>query len=465
MKILKYVRKEGRPVVANLAAQLGALVCLGAASVVIARTGGPAAVGNYSLLRLLPWLVGRVLSCGMPSGVAFFLAGASRDDPRLRPTIIALTLAAGAAGTAIWILAAHALRDGLFHTMAVNLIVFAGLAVFTQLIVTTTKACLQGEGDMTGMNWAILLEEFTFIPAFVIAWVAGLRGTGAIIFALVAADMATTAWICVRLARHRFFVRALPSLQLARQLASFGARSQVGDFLWLTSLRLDFAFVTFFAGPVILGIYAVASRVAELLRLIPVAFTWVLFPSYAKDGKALALPKARALLPRATLITVVAAVPLAVGAYVFIPIVYGPAFRPAVLPTEILICGLATIGVTGVIGPFLRGTGRPGLESLTVGAGAVLTLALDVVLIPRHHAAGAAVASSAAYLTTTALLLIAFRAVQRSQNTAPAHAATRGRPQPRHSYRYAPTGGSIEVIELAHSRGHRQLLAPEEVPS
>ncbi|MEA2588678.1 MAG: hypothetical protein QOH66_1605 [Actinomycetota bacterium] len=425
MKLLGYVQREGRPVVANLAAQLGALVCLAAASVVIARTGGAAAVGNYSLLRLLPWLAGRLLSCGMPSCITYFLAGPSRDNPRLRPTIIALTLGAGAVGTGVWILLAHVLQDSLFHTMAVNLIAFAGIAVFTQLSVTTTKACLQGEGDLTGMNWAIFLEELLFVPAFGIAWAAGLRGTGAVILALVLADMATTAWICLRLSRHNFFARGLPSVRLARQLASFGARSQIGDFLWLTSLRLDFAFVTFFAGPVTLGIYAVASRVAELLRLVPVAFAWVLFPSYAKDGKSLALPKARALLPRATLITMAAATPLALGSYVFIPVLYGPAFRPAILPTEILICGLATIGVTGVIGPFLRGIGRPGLESLAVGAGAVLTLGLDVVLIPRHHAAGAAVASSVAYLTTTALLLIAFFRVRRS------HAAGARAPAPR----------------------------------
>jgi O-antigen/teichoic acid export membrane protein len=436
VKLLSYVREEGRPVVANLAAQVGALACLGVASVVIARTGGPVAVGNYALLRLLPWLAGRVLSCGMPSCITYFLAGPSRNDPRLRPTITAVTLGAGALGALVWIVAAPLLRDGLFHGMALNLVVFAGVAVFTQLCVTTAKACLQGESEMGALNWAIFLEEFLFLPAFAVGWALGLRDTGVVIFALVVADLSITAWACVRLAPHGFFSWGRLSPRLARQLASFGARSQVGDFLWLTSLRLDFAFVTFFAGPVTLGIYAVASRVAELLRLIPVAFSWVLFPSYAKDGQTVALPKVRSMLPRATLVTMAGAIPLALGARIFIPIVYGPAFRSAVVPTEILILGLATVGVTGVIGPFLRGTGRPGLESVAVGAGAALTLVLDMVLIPRFHATGAAAASSAAYLTTTVLLLGAFLWVGRSR--AGAHSVTRGHPTPRHSYR-APT--------------------------
>jgi Na+-driven multidrug efflux pump len=44
-----------------------------------------------------------------------------------------------------------------------------------------------------------------------------------------------------------------------------------------------------------------------------------------------------------------------------------------------------------------------------MAAGVAVTVALDLVLIPRHGATGAAVASAVAYLTTTGALLIAFR--------------------------------------------------------
>jgi peptidoglycan biosynthesis protein MviN/MurJ (putative lipid II flippase) len=40
-----------------------------------------------------------------------------------------------------------------------------------------------------------------------------------------------------------------------------------------------------------------------------------------------------------------------------------------------------------------------------MGLGVVLTVALDVLLIPRFGASGAAVASSGAYLATAALLV------------------------------------------------------------
>jgi O-antigen/teichoic acid export membrane protein len=62
-------------------------------------------------------------------------------------------------------------------------------------------------------------------------------------------------------------------------------------------------------------------------------------------------------------------------------------------------------GASGVASAYLYGRGTPGLNSLVLGAGLVVTVVLDVTLIPRYGALGAAVASTAAYLSTDALLI------------------------------------------------------------
>ena len=53
----------------------------------------------------------------------------------------------------------------------------------------------------------------------------------------------------------------------------------------------------------------------------------------------------------------------------------------------------------------------------------VVTIALDVTLIPHYHAVGAAIASAAAYLTSSAALLFCYFAV-RKLGHAPRHKAT-----------------------------------------
>jgi hypothetical protein len=49
----------------------------------------------------------------------------------------------------------------------------------------------------------------------------------------------------------------------------------------------------------------------------------------------------------------------------------------------------------------------------------IITVALDIALIPTHHAMGAAVASAASYLTVTGCAVLAFRFLQRGNRVVP----------------------------------------------
>src|ERR1039457_2046635 len=87
-----------RASVTNLAAQGGALASVSAASLMVARAGGPAVVGEYALARVLPWLFGVVLSCGLPTSATFFLAGEHARDRSLRPTLALVGRGGGGLG-------------------------------------------------------------------------------------------------------------------------------------------------------------------------------------------------------------------------------------------------------------------------------------------------------------------------------------------------------------------------------
>jgi O-antigen/teichoic acid export membrane protein len=102
----------------------------------------------------------------------------------------------------------------------------------------------------------------------------------------------------------------------------------------------------------------------------------------------------------------VAAAALSLLAFPLFPWVFGEQFRPAILPAVIIVCGLVAEPAAGVGSAFLLGSGRPGLNSLLLGAGLVVTLVLDVLLIPSHAAVGAAWASALAYLLTDVLLVL-----------------------------------------------------------
>lgn len=428
--MIRLARAARHPFTENVVALAGSMAALGVATLWVARVGGPVAVGDYALLRILPWLLAVIVSGGLAGAISYFLAGPTRDDPRVRSTVIAIAVISAFVGAVLWVIGTPLLQRVFFKDAPESVILWVAVRVALRLAVITGKAAAQGTGDLRGSNRTILFEELMFLPAYGLLLMLGVRDMTAVVGALILADLATGLLAWTRLARRRFFAEAgWPSLQLARRIYVFGTRGQLGSLLSLLNLRFDFVFLAAIAGPAALGIYAVASKYAEVLRVVPIAANWVLYPRFARSEAAVATASSRKLIPRAAAITATIAVPLALAAGAVVPVLFGQAFGGAVLPAQILLVGLAAEGAAGVITAFFFGRGRPGLNSLAAGTGLIVTLVLDVILIPRLGAVGAAIASTAAYLTTTLMLVAWYRHVTRS--TPPpgfAQPVTKGQP-------------------------------------
>jgi O-antigen/teichoic acid export membrane protein len=400
------------PIAANLAARVGAIAALSLTSLLVARVVGPAGVGTLVLLRVLPWLAGLLLGSGCYGAAPYFLSGPHRAEPRYRATIPAMTLAAGATGALLWAAAAPILQRHFFTELSVTLVAVAGVTVVTQVLESTAKACSQGFDDLGGSNRIIVLEELLFLPVYGLFLLLGVDPYVGMVPALALADLLTAGPGWFRLWRRGFFAGAgRPSLALARRVAAFGFRAQLGTIALLLNARLDFAIVGALVGPAALGIYAVASRYAELVRLPSLAMNYVLYPSYARDGGKLAADRARAMIRRIGWIPAAVAVPMALAGPLILPLVFGPQFRAAAAPAAVLLGGLVLAGVSGIVSAYFSGSGRPGLTSMAIAAGLPVTIGLDLLLIPPFGVMGAAVASAVAYLVTAGVLLACFRAV------------------------------------------------------
>jgi len=407
MKHPRYLlRGRYRDLIGNVATRLAALVALALATLAVARSGGPAAVGVYVLLRVLPSLVGVVISSGLPGAITYFLAGEYREDRRLPLTVLSMAVAGGITGTLLWAAASPLLVDALFPGLALELVAVSAVLVLTRVLVATAKSWSQGSEDLRGANRVIFTEEFMFLPMYGIVVAASIGELPAVLCALVLADLATLSLAWGRLAKRGFFRDAArPSRRLARSIASYGVRAQTGGVISLMNLRLDFIILNVLTGPAVLGVYAVASKFAELVKIPGMSLTYVLYPRFAKDGRARASQSVRRLVVRAGVLTAAIVAPLWLAAGFVVPAVYGPEFESAVLPAQIILLGLVLNGVGAVITPFLYGIGRPGLNSLALGAGLVATVVLDFLLIPPFHANGAAIASAVAYTLSTLVLV------------------------------------------------------------
>jgi lipopolysaccharide/colanic/teichoic acid biosynthesis glycosyltransferase len=411
-------RVTSRQVMSNLGAQGGALACVSVASLLVARVGGPTVLGYYALLRVLPWLFGVLISCGLPTAAAYFIAGEHGKDRRSRSTICLIAVIGAGISALAWIACAVPFQHVFFKQMPLGLILAMTISVVTSLWNVTAKACCQGSGDIAGANLLIVAEEFWFVPTYVtVRLVTGDGGLRLMVASLIVSGALYTATALVRLTRRGFFRGwGLPSPQLAKRIVAFGARGQLGNMLWLTNLRFDFVLLGALAGPAVLGVYAVASKFAELMRLVPTAVNYVLYPRFARVGKAQATAEARRLLPLCTALTVVMTPFLAAATVVALPILYGRAYHGAIAPAEIIIIGLSVEGAAAVASAYLVGLGRPGLNSIGMGVGTIITVTLDVILIPRYGAMGGAITSAVTYLTTTMVLVVIARSQIRAHS-------------------------------------------------
>jgi O-antigen/teichoic acid export membrane protein len=401
--------------VGNVVARLGAFGALTVATVMVARAGGPSLVGAFTLLRILPGLAGVLAAAGLPGAAPYFLASRA-DDPRLRPTLAVLTFLGSAAATAGWLALTPVLHQVFFDEWGTGLVLAAALAVFGQLYVAVGKALLQGGQDLRGANVAIVAEELAFLPAYAMVLPLG-RGPGTMVAALVAADVVVALGIAERLRRNGFFRGwHRPSVALAREICGYGVRGQVGGLLTLLNLRLDVAILGALATPAALGVYAIASKFADLLRLPGLAVNYVFYPMFSRRGELDVRQRTRALIGPAVGLNVLAAIPLAIIVGPALPLVFGTGFDGARLPAWILLGGAVGAGVAGLIGAYLYGVGRPGLNSLAIGVGVIVAVAGDVLLIPPYGALGAAVASAVSGLVTVVTLLAGFVYVGRSRS-------------------------------------------------
>lgn len=414
---LRRLGVPGRAVVANISARLVAVVALGIGTIVVARTGGAADVGVLALLRVIPGLVGVLAACGLPGAMGYFLAGPQRAEPALWPTILVVLGAGMAVGVAAWFVLMPVIHHVVMGTTTTLVMVLAGVSVATQLPVAVGKASLQGLDDQHGANIVTGAEEAAFLPAFAVVYLLGLRGPLLLVVVLIVADVVVAAGAWVRLGRqvHRRGMRlgGRPDRELGRQILSFGIRGQVGGVVGLLNLRLDFLILGALAGPGPLGVYAVASKFAELVKVPALAVTWVSYPRIARRGPLSSARAVRHQLPWLLALGVVGAAVVAVAAGPLLPASYGSEFAESVLPAVVIVVGLAASPAGGLASGYLLGTSRPGTNSVVQGVGLVLTLGLDILLIPSFGILGAAVASAVAYLVTDLSFLFVLRRLTR----------------------------------------------------
>lgn len=188
-----------------------------------------------------------------------------------------------------------------------------------------------------------------------------------------------------------------PDFGLLRRALRFGAHAHPGRVMLLGNYRLDQWMLGAIAGPTELGVYSVAVAWAEALWYLPTALAAVQRPDLVRAVREEAARIAGRIFRAAMLVTAVCAVVMALAAPILCVTIFGEEFRDSVNMLRVLVIAAFGVGSVKLLGSALVTQGRPGLQSVAIGSGFVLSVALDILLIPPFGGQGAAVAAAAAH--------------------------------------------------------------------
>lgn len=392
----------GRAALGSIGSTLAGNVLLLGTGILTARVLGPGGKGLFTYATLLPHLALNLCILGLTKSLVYFVAAKRHGAGVALGTSFALVLP----GAVLCALALPALGGGLASgkegTALLRVTAWVVPAAAAYSLVRFAALGLQRYAEFNLLNVADKLAPLLLFAAAFLSGFGDLRGFGVAYTLAALVSLGTGLYLILPACGRLGFDR-----RYAGDAVGYGMKSHLGWLAEILNYRLDMLILQALAGPLALGLYSVAVSVAETLWLVPSCVSVVLLPKLTQSPeiRSRATPAICRLI---SVLAVAAAGAMALAAPLLLPLLYGERFRPALGPLVVLLPGVAVYSVVRVLGADFSSRGRPGTPSLIAGLSLALTLALDLLLIPRFGAMGAAAASTVAYSCSGVLALLLY---------------------------------------------------------
>jgi O-antigen/teichoic acid export membrane protein len=387
----RFLRSAATTFATNLGVAVVSLVNV----IITARYLGPAGRGDIALLFTVSGLTATLGNLGVQQAIVNIGGREPRHRPALATNAVLLTLILGA----IFALALAALLvafPGLRGDVEPALFAFVFMAIPVLIGRVFLQAVLDSDYRFSFSNGVRLIAPVSGVVANGLLGVVGALTVTTAMTAWIAGQTASTVLLGWYVAR-RMEGYGRPSRALARRSLTFGAKAHVSHVMGLGNWRLDQWFVGTMAGSRELGYYSVAVAWSEALFVLPSALRNVQRPDLVRAARREAGRQAAQVFRICCAITLPAVVVMILIAPILCTTVFGDEFSEAVDDLRWLAPGTFGIIAIRLLGDALIAQRRPLLPTIAVGVALIVTIVLDIVLIPAYGGEGAAIASLAAY--------------------------------------------------------------------
>jgi O-antigen/teichoic acid export membrane protein len=368
-----------------------------AVSILIARLLGPEGKGVLTIINLLVGQIGLVLTLGVEVALIHYGGHRQWSLDELASASMGLSILLGIGGFLLaGVIFAFVFQKVIPGELSPLLVVIT-FTIPMALTVRFLRSLIRVSGRIIEDGFLSVSSAFLRLLAISSVFIMG-SGLQAILVGVCFESLVSTL-LTLALALRWSLIRKRPVYApfIWKPLVTYGLKSHVGSVLQALNYRFDMYLVTFLLGTVSVGLYSVAVAMAEWLWLL----SSVLSPVFMQRVAIRSEQQANAMmgpLNRLTSATLIICIPSwgLLGGWLM-RWLYGEVFDPAYYPFLLLLPGTWALGMWKNIMNDLAVRGYPAYKSYTSGVAVILTILLDIALIPGWGIAGAAVASSIAY--------------------------------------------------------------------
>jgi O-antigen/teichoic acid export membrane protein len=360
----------------------------------MSRALGPHARGEVAFLITVSAITGLVAGLSVQESNA----NIGGSEPHLRPGLATNTLLLAAlCGAAVTVVvgALGTIFPAVAGPVSRSLFLVALAASALTILKTSLSFLLQSDYAFNVTNLAWLIGPLVGATMNGALALAGKLSVNSAFAVWIGGQLLGVLILLAYIARHWGFGR--PQLSLVRRAVGFGLKTHPGRLMGVGSYRADQWFVGSISGSAELGLYSVAVAWADVLFYIPGVLTLIQRPRLVRATPAEAGRQAAAMFRVAAMLSVAFAIGLFVAAPVLCKVFFGNAFAGSV--PDLRVLALAALGVAAidVLTNALTAQRMPLRATVALAIAFVLTMVLDIALIPPWGGIGAALATTVAY--------------------------------------------------------------------
>lgn len=383
----KLLKQSSFAMVGEITSFAGA-IALGIAT---ARWLGPEGKGTFNLVVGMSSIAALCLTLQLQRSIAYYTSTNTDNVASVSGTSLALGVIAMAIFLLIWLLFPAVFEEYVFKSIPARFILISALMIYSAHLWFVLNGMLAGMQFFKERAMFLSAAQWVKAIVVVVACSLGVMDVGVILtWILITSTVLNISWLVSVLVRRKI----VPSfnLRFSGQMLGYAASGFLGAFFNVVLFRVDSYFINYFSGTREVGFYTVSVSLSGMLMYLPNAIQAVILPHVASSDDRTSLASSKGAIRSVIAITIVAGAVLVVAAFFLVEPIYGSEFRSSLIPCYVLVPGTVAWAAVTVMAADFSGRGRPALISIIAGISGLVTIALDLRLIPEYGALGAAIA-------------------------------------------------------------------------